>query len=72
MKGNFFYKRLGERILLERKRKSLSQEQLSFLSDIDRTYIARIECGKANPSMKILRKISRVLKVGVNRLTRGL
>ena len=72
MKGNFFYKRLGERIFLERKRKSMSQEQLSFLSDIDRTYIARIEGGKANPSMKILRKISRVLKVKVNRLTRDL
>ena len=71
MKGNFCYKRLGERIHTERKRKSLSQEELSLLSDIDRTYIVRIEGGKANPSMRILRKISRVLKIKVNKLITG-
>ena len=71
MKGNFFYKRLGERIHTERKRKRLSQEELSLLSDIDRTYIVRIEGGKANPSMRILRKICRVLKVKVNKLITG-
>ena len=71
MKGNFFYKRLGERIYAERKRKRLSQEELSLLSDIDRTYIVRIEGGKANPSMRILRKICRVLKVKVNKLITG-
>ncbi len=71
MKGDFFYKRLGERIFSERKRKKLSQEKLSLLSDIDRTYIVRIESGKANPSMRILRKISRVLKIKVDKLVSG-
>jgi len=71
MKGNFFYKRLGERIFTERKRKKLSQEKLSLLSDIDRTYIVRIESGKANPSMRILRKICRVLRVKINKLITG-
>jgi transcriptional regulator with XRE-family HTH domain len=71
MRGNFFYKRIGERIFSERKKRKLSQEKLSLLSDIDRTYITRIEGGKANPSMKILRKISRVLKIKVNNLIKG-
>lgn len=71
MKGNFFYNRLGERIVTERKRKKLSQEQLSMLSDIDRTYLARIEEGKANPSMKVLYKISRVLRIKIHKLIRG-
>jgi len=71
MRGNFFYKRLGERLISARKKNKLSQEQLSLLSDVDRTYLARIEEGKANPSMKVLNKISRVLKVRIHELIKG-
>ena len=63
MRGNFFYKRLGDKLVCERKRKELSQEQLGLLSAIDRTYLARIEEGKANPSVKILYKLAKILKV---------
>jgi transcriptional regulator with XRE-family HTH domain len=63
MRGNFFYKKLGKRLTIERKRKKLSQEELAHLSGIDRTYLARIEEGKANPSVKILNKLSKRLKV---------
>lgn len=69
--GNFFYKRLGERIIFERKNKKLSQEKLAFVSDIDRTYLARIEEGKANPTVKILNKISRNLGLRLAKLFRG-
>jgi len=71
MRGNFFYKRIGERIHTERKKRNLSQEKLSLLSDVDRTYIARIERGKANPTMKVLNKLARVLKIKIHRLIRG-
>ena len=71
MKGNFFYKRLGNRVIIERKRKKLSQEELAGLSEIDRTYLARIEEGKANPSIKILNKIARKLKIRVSDLLKG-
>jgi transcriptional regulator with XRE-family HTH domain len=71
MKGNFFYKRLGNRVIVERKRKQLSQEELAGLSEIDRTYLARIEEGKANPSIKILNKIARKLKIRVHELLKG-
>ena len=71
MRGNFFYKRLGCRLMGQRKRKELSQEQLAMLSTVDRTYLARIEEGKANPSVKILNKIAKVLKVRLSDLLRG-
>jgi transcriptional regulator with XRE-family HTH domain len=71
-RGNFVYKRLGDRVIKERKLKSLSQEQLALLCGIDRTYIARIEEGKANPSIRVLYKISRVLKTKIQQLVEGL
>lgn len=71
MRGNFFYKRLGSRISETRKQQSLSQEQLAFLSALDRTYLARIEEGKANPSIKVLNKIARRLNVRVHQLLQG-
>ncbi len=71
MRGNFFYKRLGEKIISVRRRNKLSQEQLALLSDVDRTYLARIEEGKANPSMKVLNKISRVFRIKVCDLIKG-
>lgn len=68
MRGNFFYKRIGEQIMVARKSKNLSQEQLALLSDVDRTYMARIEEGKANPSLKILHKISRTLRIPIREI----
>lgn len=71
MRGNFFYHRLAKRIIKERKKKKISQEQLALLSEIDRTYIARIEEGKANPTVKILNKIAKILRVRLWKLLKG-
>jgi transcriptional regulator with XRE-family HTH domain len=68
MRGNFIYKKIGEKIYQRRKKKRLSQERLALISDIDRTYLSRIEKGKANPSLKILHKISKNLRLKVSRL----
>ena len=68
MRGNFFYKRLGDKVSLERKRRRLSQEKLAFLSAVDRTYLARIEEGKANPTIKVLGKLSRALQMRIYQL----
>lgn len=68
MKGNYLYKRLGERICIARRRRSISQEKLAFLSDVDRTYVARIEEGKVNPSVKVIFKIARALRMQAHRL----
>jgi len=72
IRGNFFYQRLGECIITARRRMGISQEQLALLSDVDRTYLARIEEGKANPTIKILNKLARTLRVRLHRLFKRL
>jgi transcriptional regulator with XRE-family HTH domain len=71
MRGNFIYKRIGEKVYQYRKAIDLSQEDLSMLSNIDRTYVGRVEQGKANPSIKVMLKLSRVLKVKISDLVEG-
>ena len=71
IKSNFVYQRLGEKLVKIRKQKSLSQDNLSSICDFDRTYIARIENGKANPSFKVLVKIARGLRIKVSKLLEG-
>lgn len=62
-KGNFLYRKVAEQIIVVRKKKNISQEQLALLSDVDRTYMARIEEGKANPSLKVLHKLASTLRI---------
>lgn len=71
VRGNFIYKRLGEKIVAERKKKGLSQEELALSCDVDRTYIARMEEGKANPSIKVLSKLSKKLGIRISSLLEG-
>ena len=49
--------KIGERIRELRKEKSLSQEALSNLAEVDRTYMTKVETGKKNLTIKILEKI---------------
>jgi transcriptional regulator with XRE-family HTH domain len=72
MRGNFYYRRLGETIIQSRKKRDLSQQQLATLSDVDRSYLAEIEEGKANPSIRFLHKIARILKIRVRELIKNL
>ncbi|MCS7093229.1 MAG: helix-turn-helix domain-containing protein [Patescibacteria group bacterium] len=72
MKGNSYYKRLGNNILKWRKIRNLSQQELALLSDTDRSYLAEVEEGKANPSIKFLNKITRALKVNIKELIKDL
>lgn len=63
MKGNFVYLKIGTRIATIRKSLNISQDHLSFIADMDRTYLTRLERGKANPSIRTLHKIARKLNV---------
>lgn len=72
MRGNFYYKRLGESILKYRKKRNLSQQELASLSDTDRSYLAEVEEGKANPSLKFLQKIAKALRVSLATLLKDL
>lgn len=71
MQGDFFYRRLGRRIVNIRKANKISQEDLSHGAHMDRTYLARIEQGKVNPSLRVLHKIARVLRVTLSYLFKG-
>jgi len=70
--GNYYYEKLCESIIKTRKKKGLSQDQLAILSDVDRSYLAEVEEGKANPSIKFLHKISKYLKIKVGKLLKDL
>ncbi len=51
-----------------RKEVGLSQEELAFECEIDRTYISKVERGIANPSVLVLFKIANVLNVEIKDL----
>lgn len=54
---------VGKRIRDLRTEKKLSQEKLALKADLDRTYLAGVEKGKRNLSIKSLEKIINALEV---------
>lgn len=53
-----------------RKLAELSQEELAFQCEIDRTYISKVERGVANPSLLILAGIAETLNVRIEDLVK--
>jgi len=53
--------RLAKQIKELRQAAGLSQEALALAAGIDRTYISQLERGVANPSIKILHRLSAIL-----------
>lgn len=51
----------GQKIKEERRKKKISQEQLAFMAEIDRTYISDIEKGSRKVSLEICYKICKAL-----------
>ncbi len=64
--------KLGDRIKELRKAKGISQEKLAFRAELDRTYVAGVESGKRNPSIKSLEKILRALDVSFEEFFRNI
>jgi transcriptional regulator with XRE-family HTH domain len=64
--NGFSSRRLGEIIRKHRELRNLTQEKVSSLSRVDRTYIARIESGKANPTLNILYRISKIFNLSLS------
>lgn len=63
-------KKFGKRLAELRDQKNITQEKFAFELDVDRTYISYIERGKRNPSLYMLWKISKALKVSFSELTK--
>lgn len=59
---------LGQRIRFFRKRKGISQEQLSKLADLHPTYIGQIERGEKNASIETIYKIAQGLQIPIVQL----
>jgi transcriptional regulator with XRE-family HTH domain len=57
--------KFGNKIKELRKNAEISQEELAYLSGIDRTYISSIEKGDRNVSIAIVEKLSQALKVSI-------
>lgn len=57
------YEKFGLNIVYYRKRKKLTQLQLTELVDIDRSHISAIELGNVGVSMDVIFKLSEVLGI---------
>lgn len=64
--------KVGKRIKEIRKKKSISQKDLSFSADLDRSYIASVENGQRNISIVNLEKIANALDVTLSELFKGI
>jgi transcriptional regulator with XRE-family HTH domain len=51
-----------------RKERGISQEELAERASISRTYLARLETARQDPTLSTLEKLAKALKVPVERL----
>ena len=63
---------VGQRVKEIRNEQGLSQEKLALKADIDRTYLAGVELGKRNLSIKSLDKILKALEVSFHDFFEGM
>lgn len=60
--------RFGARLHELRKARNMSQEDLAFAADLDRSYLSAIERGKRNLSLVNIHRIADALKVRAGEL----
>lgn len=58
--------KIGQRIKELREVSNMSQKDLSYIADLDRSYIASIENGQRNVSIVNIEKIATALNVTLN------
>jgi transcriptional regulator with XRE-family HTH domain len=61
-------RQVGRNLAKFRKEKGLTQEDLAFDCELDRTYISGIERGIRNPTVLIIQKIAAALKIAPYKL----
>jgi transcriptional regulator with XRE-family HTH domain len=59
---------LGEKIKTLRKRQGLSQEELAERVEINSTHLSRLETGKYQPSIDVLKRLAEALEVSADHL----
>lgn len=58
-----YLKQLGERVRKLRKASGMTMEQLADKADLTRMHVYRIEKAKSEPSLIVLRRIAKILRV---------
>jgi len=61
------FAKIGSNIAARRHELNLTQEELAYSADIDRTYIGYIENGKQNITLSMLNKIAKALNMDINK-----
>lgn len=61
-------KRLGKNIQKKRKELGFTQEDLAFKVGISRAYMGYVEQGRNAPSLEVLQKVAKELKIKLNSL----
>lgn len=64
--------KVGKRIREIRQEGEMSQKDLAYSSDLDRSYIASVESGQRNVSIVNLEKIANSLGVSLSELFKGI
>ncbi len=67
-----FLKGFGARMKQLREERGLSQSQLADAVDVERNHIYRIESGKTNPTIGLLRDIAEALGISLAELFEGM
>ena len=63
---------LGMRIAYLRKKKDISQLELSIRSGVSKNYLSDVENGRRNPTVTVLQKIANGLGVSLEKLFQGI
>ncbi|MBN1621442.1 MAG: helix-turn-helix transcriptional regulator [Endomicrobiales bacterium] len=67
-----YKKEFGKRVRKQREITGMTQANLAYFTGLHRTYIAGIERGERNPSLKNILKIARELDITIYALLRDL
>ena len=59
---------IGDELKKAREKAGLSQEKLGFEADIHRTYVSLLERNKKSPTLAVLFRICKALKVQPSRI----
>ncbi len=65
-----FVRAFGEAVRAIREKRGISQEDLGFDAELDRTYISGIERGVRNPTLKTIQRLCRALEARPSSLLR--
>lgn len=61
----------GMRVKYLRSQRKMSQEDLALEINVSKNYLSDIECGRRNPTLKVMNKIAKGLKVDLATLLLG-